>query len=101
MHFVGGVWLGLAGIWLCQHATFFMYLRNRIHASNMLVAFIFGVVMGLAWESYEYIVWRFSGKGFPVEYVADLQFDLVMDVLGALMGAYLYTVLTRKIDTSK
>jgi hypothetical protein len=65
----------------------------------MSVACIFGIVFGLAWESYEHIVWRVSGKGFPLEYVPDLQLDIIMDVLGALMGAFLYTLLTRKTDT--
>jgi len=96
MHFIGGLWLGLAGLWLWYHTPHLARLRERTNLSPFLVALVTGVLIGLVWEAYEYLVWTYSGKGLPPEYPLDTVSDLVMDTLGAVTGYGLYRVLARK-----
>jgi len=96
MHFIGGVWLGLAGIWLWRHTRYLEGIRNRIQVPNIVIVLVAGIVIGCAWESYEFIVWKYSGKGFPDEYVADLQLDLIMDTLGAVASLAVYKFLKKR-----
>lgn len=81
MHFLGGMWVGLASVW-------FMYLsgymrRPRLTGRIVLaVALGGGLFLGVLWELFEY------GLGvaalFPEEYFSDTVLDLFMDTLGIL-----------------
>ncbi len=74
MHFVGGLWAALAGTW-------FFRLFGRASFLHVL----FGVIaIGLAWEVMEYVV------GFQREanYAFDTSLDLVMDLLGGIVGFF-------------
>jgi hypothetical protein len=87
-HFLGGVWVGLAGLWIWFYSG---YVRApsvpNTHA--VLVALITGFVVGVLWEMYEYIVWQWSGFGLPINYYGDTLLDLCIDIIGAF-GGYLF-----------
>jgi hypothetical protein len=70
-------------------------LRERVQPSSLSIALLSGVLIGLVWEAYEYIVWTYSGKGLPVEYGPDLVLDLIMDTAGALVAVAVYRLLAR------
>jgi len=86
-HFFGGVWVGIAAIW-------FWYLSGYIKAMHfpkkkaVLVALLFGLLIGFLWEGYEYVVWQLVGKGLPPNYIPDTTLDLVMDCMGAYLGFF-------------
>lgn len=99
MHFVGGVWLGLAGLWAWNHSAHVARFRERIRLSPNTVALASGILIGTVWELYEFIVWKYSGKGFPYEYGRDVVLDLIMDTVGAIVGIVVYRVLARRSQT--
>ena len=88
MHFLGGVWLGLAGIWLVYHTRWLTTLRERM--SPLLVALLAGLCVGILWEAYEFFVWQIAGNGLPVGYLQDTIKDIAMDVVGAYAGYIIY-----------
>jgi len=96
MHFVGGVWVALAMVWFCFRSG---YVRNvRPLFSLFTAAVIGGLLIGLAWELYEFVVWQVSGSGLPYNYLQDTLMDLTMDLLG---GFFAYTLLLLlKFDTN-
>jgi uncharacterized membrane protein YjdF len=79
-HFLGGIWVGLACLWLIAVA------RRPIPA--LLTIFLMVFAVGIAWEIYEY---AFGISGGPM-YVYDTAKDLLMDCLGALTA---YAIGTR------
>jgi len=95
MHFIGGVWLGLLGLWLWNHTAYLSRFRAQFRISNILIVFVFGIAIGLVWEAFEYIVWKYSGKPFPLEYATDSTLDLFMDTLGAYASLFVYKLLSR------
>ncbi len=81
VHFLGGMWLALAGTWLL--------LRAGIKAE---VPSIFSLVVAgaIAWEIFE------LAAGIPIEknFALDTVIDLTMDVAGGIMGYIVARVLT-------
>ncbi len=72
-HFLGGAWVALVLVWLG--------VRSKITTSY--AGIIAGViVIGFGWEVFEYI------GGIPREanFFLDTSIDLVMDVLGGIVG---------------
>ncbi len=73
VHFLGGVWLALAGTWLL--------LRSGMRAE---VPIIFSIVIigSIAWEIFE------LAAGVPIErnFALDTVIDLTMDVAGGILG---------------
>lgn len=94
-HFLGGVWLGVAGLWVWFYSG---YIRKpSLPEKNIfLIALLSGVLIGIVWELFEYGVWQWSGSGLPANYYGDTVLDLCVDILGALMGAHLFTYLHKK-----
>jgi hypothetical protein len=94
-HFLGGVWVGLGGLWLWFYSG---YIRTPSLPNKhlYLIALFLGVIVGVAWEGFEYIVWIWSGTGLPVNYFGDTALDLCIDVVGALMGARLFSYVYKK-----
>jgi hypothetical protein len=88
MHFLGGVWLGLAGILLVYHTRWFETFRKLL--SPLAVALLAGLCVGILWEGYEFVLWQLAGNGLPVGYVQDTIKDIVMDVIGAFAGYLMY-----------
>lgn len=93
MHLFGGVWLGLMVLWFRNHTRYLRSLWMHLSSHNLTVALLGGVCIGLVWEAYEYSVWSSVGYGFPPNYGADTQLDLVMDTLGAAIGYLAYRLL--------
>ncbi|KKS86004.1 MAG: hypothetical protein UV60_C0004G0081 [Parcubacteria group bacterium GW2011_GWA2_43_11] len=54
--------------------------------STVFVALLGGLLVGLTWELYEYIVWMMTDAGLPPGYVGDTLLDLIMDITGAGVG---------------
>lgn len=99
-HFLGGVWVGLATIWIWYFSEYLG--KTRIPGKEvLLIAILGGLIVGCVWEGYEYVVWMWSGQGLPVNYVADSSLDLVMDVVGALFGFFIYSFIQKKVIKSQ
>ena len=88
MHVLGGMWVGLVALWLWYYSGY-QHKTSRIAVSPLTVALVGGLVFGVAWEAYEFLVW-IIGAGLPVNYVTDSVLDLVMDVLGASIAFMFY-----------
>ena len=71
-HFLGGLWVGLACLWL------FAVARRPI--PGLLTLFLMVFAIGIAWEIYEYVF----GISYGPMYVYDTAKDLLMDCVGAL-----------------
>lgn len=96
MHILGGIWLGLATLWLCNQARYawckFLCIVNR----TFLTAIVGGVCVGLVWEIYEFCIWQYTGFAHSQDYALDTVLDLVNVVVGAVIGAWAYQRLTRE-----
>lgn len=88
MHFLGGVWLGIAGVWLVHHTRWFGTLRELV--TPFTAALLAGLCIGILWEGYEFVVWQLAGNGLPVGYIQDTAKDTMMDVIGACVGYIIY-----------
>ena len=75
MHFFGGMWAGLCGMWILAH--------RKIPAS-LLWCLAFALFVGVAWEIFEYSEGIASSYHFS--YPFDTAKDLAMDLLGAAFG---------------
>lgn len=83
MHFLGGFVVGLASVWLVFDSGLFIRREPRV-SEAVLAALIFVVVIGVAWEVFEYV----GGiAGFEHNYVEDTISDIVFDILGATTAA--------------
>lgn len=95
MHFLGGVWLGVLGVWY-WYAVGSRVARTPVRA--MAVACGTALLLGLVWEAYEYAVFLWGGSALPSNYVGDTILDLLMDLMGALVvGVGYASRTTRKL----
>lgn len=90
MHFLGGLWIGLAVIWFCFVSGRAQNLSDVMH--ERWVAFFLAagaaLAVGLGWEVFE-LKYGIIGV-FPDEQIfPDTWHDLVMDTLGGI-AAYFY-----------
>ncbi len=81
LHFLGGLWVGLAGAWV------FSRIGIRL---GLLQCIAIALAVGLAWELFEYI-FGLIGSRF-MSYEMDTIKDLCDDMLG---GALAYVLLKR------
>jgi hypothetical protein len=88
-HFIGGLWLGIASIWLYYFSGYVRTMRPSLRQA-FATALMAGLVVGIAWEVYEYVVWQLSGEGLPGNYVSDTLSDIMMDSIGAAAGFIVY-----------
>lgn len=81
-HFLGGVWAVLVYVWVM--------MRLRTRRPRFLEVVCVALCIGIAWEVFEYSV------GVPREgnWLLDSSVDLLMDVLGGLLGAFLTARIT-------
>jgi hypothetical protein len=82
MHFLGGLWTLLFGLWVFGASV---RTSRLITVRNML---IFALAVGLLWEVHE-IILGFASFDHP-EYWTDTPQDLVLDMLGAIFGVLIY-----------
>lgn len=86
VHFLGGLWVGLAALWLLLRFAGDTVSRGRL-AALILGS---GIAVGAAWEVFEYNI-GLAPISHQV-YVVDTVLDLSMDLAGALaaFGIALY-----------
>ncbi len=87
-HFLGGVWLGLASIWIWYLSGYFGNMRMP-DKKSIFIALGAGLLIGFVWEFYEFIIWQLSGKGLPINYIGDSSLDIIVDVVGAVLGFFI------------
>ena len=90
MHFLGGLWIGLAVIWFVFVSGRTKSLADIMHERWVAFGLAVGAALavGLGWEVFE-LYYGISGA-FPNEPIfPDTWHDLVMDALGGV-AAYLY-----------
>ena len=90
MHFLGGVWVGLAVLWLVYYSGYVPVPRKTKSFAFMLCLGLVGVV-GLAWEAYEFITRILLHAPLFPDYAADTTLDMIMDLLGAIVGFWIFS----------
>jgi hypothetical protein len=98
-HFMGGIWVGLAGLWVWYYSGYIREVR-RPTSRAILVALGAGFVIGILWELFELVVWILAGTGLPSNYGPDTLLDLIVDMAGALAGFGLWRFLARRFHVS-
>lgn len=99
MHFFGGVWAALAVLWVSE-MPFARVLKEGMYrgfpsVGSMLASVI---IVGSAWEAYELIFGIADVQ--TAGYAFDTVLDLVMDALGGLAVALIWSRLgNRKVLT--
>ena len=78
MHFFGGMWAGIFGMWL---------MARRGSSLSLLQCLMFALFVGVAWEIFEYS--EGIADSFHFDYPFDTAKDLVMDLLGAVLASIL------------
>lgn len=82
VHFFGGVFAGLLVAW----AVFFSGYVKRIHITtkSLFLASIAGaIIIGVGWEVFERLI---GHTWSPEGYWLDTGIDIVMDILGGILG---------------
>src|SRR3989338_8295 len=90
MHFFGGMWAGLCGLWL---------IARRGNPASLLSCLAFALFIGIAWEGFEYS--EGIAASYHFSYPFDTAKDLVMDLLGATFGWMLVKRLGGEQKTEK
>jgi hypothetical protein len=82
MHVLGGVWAALCAAWI---------MARRGEPFSLAWCLSFAFVVGIGWEIFEYM----EGIAYPryMSYTADTTKDIIMDLVGALLGWSLATKL--------
>jgi hypothetical protein len=84
MHFLGGLWTYLFILWV-SHTQYGVKLLPYTSARNLLIIILF---VGVAWELLE-LALGFTNVSDP-RYPFDTPKDLVMDMLGAVVGLFFF-----------
>ncbi|MCW9054467.1 MAG: hypothetical protein OQJ98_00595 [Candidatus Pacebacteria bacterium] len=87
MHFLGGLLVGLASLWLFFESGYICVARSL--TKTLLVAGGAIVIVGVGWEVFEVLA------GIPIEnnYVLDTTTDLAMDALGTIFAVIFFTTI--------
>lgn len=81
MHFLGGAFVGSATAWALVR---FGVARGMTTTQRAYAALAAILVVGIGWEVFEYVNGFFIGE---TNIFFDTTLDLIMDVIGALVGA--------------
>src|SRR3989344_6987032 len=75
MHLFGGVWAALCAAW---------FFARRKEALSLVWCLVFALTIGVVWEIFEYV----EGIAAPqyLSYSIDTAKDILMDLLGAVLG---------------
>jgi hypothetical protein len=84
MHFLGGLWVYLFILW-SSHTQYGTWLLPYISKKKLLM---FVITAGLLWELLE-LALHFTSFG-DERYLSDTPMDLIMDMIGAVVGSKLY-----------
>jgi len=89
MHFLGGLWVGLFGLWFVYVSGYVVGTwKSRVRPFWVALGSV--VLIGLLWEVYEYANHLIFSVPFLPQYPADTLLDMVMDGVGAVFGWLLY-----------
>lgn len=78
VHFLGGLWAGLALYWLFYLSGYTKTLGDRYFAAIILLGTL---AVGAGWEIFEYALkLTFTSRQ---NYILDTEIDMIMDMLGA------------------
>lgn len=98
-HFLGGLWVGIATVWVWYFSGYLRkaHLPDR---NSIYVALLGGLVVGIVWELYQYVIWMLTDVGIPLGYIGDTILDLVMDVVGAGVGSFIlqYFIFEKQLE---
>jgi len=92
MHFLGGLWVGATGL-----VIYYLFRRKHEHVFTLqlkqifIIAILFSAVVGVGWEVFEFGLDRFLAAGLQGG-IADTASDLLMDIIGSIVGAYLFFI---------
>lgn len=100
MHFLGGVWVGLAALWLWYYSGWGRR-PGAVQHRPFLVALGGGLAFGLLWECFDFLVWSLVVGSFPQNYLADSVLDITMDVLGACVAYMVFYILSSPLRASR
>lgn len=91
MHFFGGFWLGLAALWLYFLSGRFKIAseQHRTPVYVVTLSLLSALVFGGLWEGYELSLDVFI-RIAEVYDIQDTGADIFMDLLGALVAAWLF-----------
>lgn len=81
MHTLGGVFIALLGAML-----FWRYVSHLGRRDTVVALLLFVLIMGLAWEYYEYVI-QFFVKHVHLADIDDSITDLIADMCGGVLGA--------------
>lgn len=85
MHFLGGLWVAVTSLW-------FFYLSGYVRKPKvdfktcLLITLGSILVIGALWEVFELSV----GAYRETNHVLDTAIDLIMDVIGSILGLFLF-----------
>jgi len=94
-HFLGGLWVALIILWLIFRSGY-VQMISFSEKNVMLVTLVSILVVGVLWELFE--LW--AGIIIKDGYVLDTALDGAMDVLGALVGFYLFVSIKKTAPPS-
>ena len=83
-HFMGGLWVGFATIWLFYYSRFKLAKDSPFFARSLITVLLSMLVVGILWEVYEVVTLLILGAEFPAGYLGDTILDVIMDMTGAL-----------------
>ncbi|MBP6857967.1 MAG: hypothetical protein KBC11_02115 [Candidatus Pacebacteria bacterium] len=92
MHILGGLFLALI-----FGATFFKKIINFSKKEQLVVILLFVLIVGIGWEVFEYGV-QFLIKGKELANLPDSIKDLLMDLLGGVIGFYFVLLSIRRYN---
>lgn len=85
MHFLGGLWLSLAGLWFYYFFLKPSPTRPLTVARVIAVGILSGIVLGIGWEFLEYAI-QAAVPGAAIASPLDSLSDLFFDTAGAVCG---------------
>lgn len=98
-HFWGGLFVGLLLLWLAYQSGYriaTLRMVGTFSTKRALVLVIAGMlVIGMLWEIYEYVARLYLGNPLEANYWFDTSIDMVMDVVGALVGFVVYHLVSK------
>ncbi len=86
MHFLGGLWIGLASLWIYLFSGYFdsfKSFKNKDWETILIISILSVFVVGVGWEIFEFIF----EIDFSNNYIWDTTSDLIMDFVGSFVAA--------------
>lgn len=85
MHFLGGLWIGLASLWIYWFSGYFK-TPKKDWETVFVVSILSVFVIGVGWEIFEF----FIEIDFSNNYVGDTTLDMIMDLIGSFVAGFIF-----------